>query len=56
MAKNSDKYTPSNKTVQDPGGKDASDTASRAGVDITKGYDVISRPGVLESPTGPRKT
>lgn len=44
-----------NKTVQDPSGKNASQAKSDHGVDLKKGYDVISRPGALEKPDKVRK-
>ena len=44
-----------NKTVKAPGGMQASEEASRGGVDPSKGYKTLGKPGVLESPQKKKK-
>lgn len=38
-----------NKTVKAPGGVSINEEAAKGGVDPSKGYKTLSRPGVLES-------
>ncbi len=42
--------------VSDPSGKHASSAKSEGGIDLKKGYNVLSRPGALESGKGARKS
>lgn len=38
-----------NKTVKAPGGVSINEEAAKGGVDTSKGYKTLSKPGVLES-------
>lgn len=44
------------KPVSDPPGKNASSAKSEGGIDLKRGYNVLSRPGALESGKGARKS